>query len=92
MPNDAITDSEAHLRAGDRLLSANGSIYAAFDSLNCGFNHEQALAFMLETPVWQTIPVALQGITAGMILGFAMVAIESDRILADEEGNNGKRT
>lgn len=41
---DPVADSAAHERAARLLLQARGSIYAAFDALGCGFDHEAALA------------------------------------------------
>ncbi len=79
----SLADSHANERAGNRLLAARGSIYAAFDNLACGIDHEQALEFLRGSPHFQALDERDQGLLAGVVMGFAIVAVESEREVRD---------
>lgn len=79
----SIADSRANGRAAGRLLQAQGSIYEAFDHLGCGFDHDQVIEFLNGTLAFQTLPDDARWKVAGMVMGFAMVAVESERIIRD---------
>ncbi|MEA2492799.1 MAG: hypothetical protein QOJ29_710 [Thermoleophilaceae bacterium] len=70
-----------HRAASSRLRGARGSIFAAFDNLACGFDHEQAEAYIAGSLHFQTLPEDQQGKVLGLALGFALTAVESDRQL-----------
>lgn len=70
-----------HDEAAMRLYSTGGSIYAAFDALGCGIDHDEALEYIGETPTFRGRPEADRAHIAGLILGFAITAVEADRKL-----------
>lgn len=74
----SLADSTANQKAGDRVQTARGSIYAAFDSLDCGITHDEAIEYLHGSPHFAALGDR-QGVALGMILGFAMVAVEADR-------------
>jgi hypothetical protein len=76
----ALADGEANARAADRLVATDGAVFPAFDSLGCGITHVDALEFLSGAPSFQALPEDRRWLVAGMILGFAMVAVESDRM------------
>lgn len=78
-PPDPVADSAAHERAARLLLQARGSIYAAFDALGCGFDHEAALAYLEGSPGFQALPEDQRGKVTGLVMGFALTAVESVR-------------
>lgn len=74
-----LIDTDAHHRASDRLVASRGSIYRAFDELDCGITHEQVMGYLWGSPSFASLHVDLQGKVAGMIMGFALTVVESDR-------------
>lgn len=72
-----IVESEAQARAADRLLAAQGGIYAAFDGLGLGFDHNDALEYLRGAPSFAQLPRREQGRVAGLVMGFALVVAES---------------
>lgn len=74
-----LADSTANKRAADRLLAARGSVYSAFDNLGCGIRHEQVWEFLNGAPHFQALDERHKGIVAGIVMGFAIVAVESER-------------
>jgi hypothetical protein len=64
-----------------RLKAAAGSIYAAFDTLACGFDHSEAVEYLEGAPSFMSLPDEVRGKVAGIVLGFALTAVESDRAL-----------
>lgn len=65
--------------AADRLARADGSIYAAFDELGCGFDHEWALSYIAGSPSFNALPEDERGKVVGLVLGFAITAVEAER-------------
>lgn len=80
-PAQSLVDSRAHMAAAIRLRAAGGSIYDAFDNLACGIDHEQAVDYLSGSPAFESLPEDIRGKVAGMVLGFALTAVESDRLL-----------
>jgi hypothetical protein len=74
-----LADSRANEIAGNRVLAARGSIYLAFDNLGCGIDHDQALEFLAGSPHFQALDERQRGLVAGIVMGFAIVAVESER-------------
>jgi hypothetical protein len=70
-----------HGAAANRLLAARGSIYAAFDNLACGMDHDEALAYLDGSPHFASLPEDVRGKVAGLCMGFALTAVEGDRKL-----------
>lgn len=72
-----VTLTDAHDRARDRLLAADGSVFVAFDQLDCGFTSEQMTAYC----AWAltTIPEEFRARMTGMILATALTLVEKDR-------------
>lgn len=79
--SQALVDSRAHMVAALRLTAARGSIYEAFDNMACGIDHEQAVDYLSGSPAFESLPEGIRGKVAGMVLGFALTAVESDRLL-----------
>src|SRR4051794_37215424 len=65
--------------AAERLRRADGSIYAAFDELGCGFDHEWALGYIAGSPSFNALPEDERGKVVGLVLGFAITAVEAER-------------
>lgn len=79
MTERALT--KAQREAAERLLEARGSIRAAFESLDLGFDYDDALAYLRGSPSWQAITTdTSEGLMFGAILGFAITAVEADRL------------
>lgn len=74
-----LVDSEAHARAASRMLANRGHVFDAFDGMLCGFDHEDALEYLAGSPSFQALQDDRKGLVVGIVLGFAMTAIESDR-------------
>src|SRR3954454_2502600 len=68
-----------HDAATARLIAARGSIYAAFDNLACGMGHDEAVAYLSGSPHFTSLPEDVRGKVAGLCMGFALTAVESDR-------------
>lgn len=75
-----LLNSTAHHAAGNRLLVTGGSIYEAFDGLGIGYDHDAALAFIENTATFQELGREYQHKVAGMVMAFAIVAVEADRL------------
>lgn len=75
----SLIESSAHKVASDRLLAARGSIFQAFDNLGCGIDHDEALEYLRGSPSFQVLDDRHRGLVAGLVLGFALVAVQSDR-------------
>lgn len=74
-----IVDSEAHKRAQRRLIDADFSSFRAFTDLECGIHHQDVAEYVAATPTYQALPSDLRGRVVGLVLAFAMTAVESDR-------------
>lgn len=61
------------------ITDARGSIFTAFDAMECGFDAQEAFEFLSGSPHYGSLPQEIQGKVLGIALGFAMVAVESDR-------------
>lgn len=72
-----LDESPATLRVQRRLIEADGSIYSAFDTLECGVEHEQAIEFL--RIAMRGVPEEVHGGLIGAFLGFGMICVESDR-------------
>lgn len=75
----AVVDSAAHAAAADRLEAARGSIYEAFDGLGVGFDHEEAVDYMMGSLWFQSLPEKYRAMCLGSCMGFALTVVESDR-------------
>ena len=75
----SVEESVAHRRAANRLRGARGSVYDAFDRLGCGINHEEALDYLHGSPGFQSLPEDQRAKVAGLVMGFALTAVESER-------------
>lgn len=84
---DRIANSVPGALAADRLVRHHGSIYTAFDSLLLGFNHNDAIEYMEAPADAVGLPEEHRGHVAGMIMGFAIVAVEAERRRADKKGS-----
>lgn len=76
---ETLTESRAVAAVQDRITDARGSVFVAFDATECGFDAQQAVEFLEGSLHFQSLPADLQGKVVGLALGFAMVAVESDR-------------
>lgn len=80
-----ILDSAAHAR-GERLLrEARGSIRNAFAALDLGWTYDDVWDYLEGSPAFQTLPEDRRAICAGMVMGFALVAVERARVLGGRE-------
>lgn len=72
-----VTQTDAHNRACGRLLAADGSVFLAFDQLDCGLTSEQMTAYC----AWAltTIPEEFRARMTGMVLATALTVVEADR-------------
>jgi hypothetical protein len=74
-----IAASGAQTRGQDRLIAARGSIRAAFDGLDLGWTYDDVWTYLEGSPAFQALPEDRRPICAGLVMGFAIVAIEQDR-------------
>jgi hypothetical protein len=77
--SEFIIDSDAHNAAAQRMIDADGAVFAAFDGLDCGFDHAQVLDYLMGMRTFAELPVELQGKFAGAVMACAMTLVESDR-------------
>ena len=81
----ALIVSSAAQDAGEqRLLAARGSIRDAFDGLNLGWTYEDVWDYLEGSPTFQTMGDD-RGKAAGLVMGFAIVAVERELELVREE-------
>lgn len=74
-----FANSDAVLRAGERLIETGGKIFDAFDSLDCGVSASDAQRWLLDSPTLRDLPASAANRMVGVVLGFAIAAVESDR-------------
>jgi hypothetical protein len=77
-----LTESRAVAEVQHLLTEARGSVFVAFDACECGIDGQQAVEFLEGSLHFQSLPADQQGKVLGIALGFAMVAVESERIAA----------
>lgn len=81
----ALIVSSAPQDAGEqRLLAAKGSIREAFDGLDLGWTYEDVWDYLEGSPTFQTMGDE-RGKVAGLVMGFAIVAVERELELVREE-------
>jgi hypothetical protein len=87
--------SEAHRRAGDRLLAAQGSVREAFAGLGLGWTYDDVEAYLLGSPSYEAMLKKLggdqHGRLQGLIIGFAIVAVEQARLIGPSVTSEGER-
>jgi hypothetical protein len=85
-----IADSQAQVLGADRLLAAQGSIRGAFDGLGLGWTYDDVEGYLLGAPVYQAMLQKLggdqHGFLQGLIMGFAIVAVEQARLMSEGLG------
>jgi hypothetical protein len=74
-----IADSEAQAVAANSMIVERGSIRAVFDNLGLGWTYDDVWDYLIAAPSFQTLPERHRGIVAGMVMGFATVAVERER-------------
>jgi hypothetical protein len=82
-----IARSVAAEKAAERLLAARVSIREAFEGLELGWTLEDVQLYLEGTPeltgqrlpLWERLPEHLRGQVVGVVMGFAIVAVEQDR-------------
>lgn len=85
-----IRASLASDRAGDRLALTNGRIRPAFDGLGLGWTYDDAYSFALGAETFAKLTPELRGKVLGLMMAFAILAVEQERICvtADERGSD----
>jgi hypothetical protein len=78
-----IADSEAQERGAIRMFNARGSVRIAFESLELGWTYDDVERYLLASPSYQAMLEKIggdqHGLLQGLIMGFALVAVEQDR-------------
>jgi len=62
-----------------RIVKHSHAIFPAFDSLEIGFNHEAAIAYLEEPSKAVKLPDDQRGRLTGLVLAFGMTCVEADR-------------
>ncbi len=75
-----IVNDCAGALAAARLLDHDQSIYAAFDSLRLGFDHDDVIEYLGPAYDGIELPEAHRGHVAGLVMGFALVVAEAARV------------
>lgn len=90
-----IDESEAQRRGGDRLRAAQGSVREAFAGLGLGWTYDDVGAYLLGSPSYEAMLKKLggdqHGLLQGLVMGFAIVAIEQARLIGPSATSEGAR-